>query len=518
MWETLRALDGNLFLVRTKFYVPDKPGSLAKLAELFSKRNINIVLFYYNRSEHPNRVVIEGKALDSESLKSLYEEAQNQGFFEEIYEEDLEITELENILKLSIYLEHKPGTLFKVAQILKKHEANVIYMIFNELVSENKANIAFYVKDSNQINSLLNELNALGYHYNLEYSGVNQEDTNKLIGLNLVEKFYLKLKKILSEEEVENLRKIINASKYLSETLLKFNKEAGQNLEAGQVFANILTFAISSRTKVNTNFFYKKLPSLPIGDILIHTFKLPTGGNLYLLETKDEYVMIDGSYGIYYEDVKKMLRQNGIFPEKIRRIYISHPDADHAGLSGYFEEEFNTEVYLHKDAIDVIENENRVYGVNTPLYDLNHYFTILVNYFTKCKFPQNYKVFNTEEIERYAQFKVIDFFKVGDYKFKVLESLGGHIPGQVFFLCEEAGVIFTADYLLYVPSLTEEEKNILNIPKFLMTSTNANSRIFRQEMELLKNLCIDLDKNLRKQGKGLIIFPGHGDFYPARFL
>lgn len=518
MWEISKSIDDKFIFVRTKLYVTDKPGSLAKLAELFSKRDINIVLFYYNRSEHPNRVIIEGKTFSLENLENLYNILLNQGFLEEIYEENLEIIELENILKLSIYLEHKPGTLFKVAQILKKYEANVIYMIFNELVSENKTNIAFYVKDSKQINRLLNELNELGYHYNLEYSGDNQEDTNRLIGLNLVERFYLKLKKILSEEEVENLKKVVNASKYISETLLNFNKEAGQNLEAGEVFANILTFAISSKTKTQANFFYKRLPSIPLGDILIHSFKLPTGGNIYLLETKDEYIMIDGCYGIYYEDVKKMFRENGIFPEKISKIYLTHPDADHAGVVGYFEEEFNTEVYLHKNAVDVIKNENRAYGVNTPLYELNHYFTILVNYFTKCKFPKNYKVFNIKENEKIYEFKIIDFFKIGNLIFKVLESLGGHIPGQVFFLCEEAGIIFTADYLLYIPSLTEEEKNILNIPKFLMTSTNANSKIFRQEMELLKNLCINLDQNLKTQGKGLLIFPGHGDFYPARLL
>jgi hypothetical protein len=50
------------------------------------------------------------------------------------------------------------------------------------------------------------------------------------------------------------------------------------------------------------------------------------------------------------------------------------------------------------------------------------------------------------------------------------------------------GLFFTGDYLLYVPSLSEEEKSFLNIPKLLMTSTNVNSKIFREEMELLKNL------------------------------
>ena len=37
-------------------------------------------------------------------------------------------------------------------------------------------------------------------------------------------------------------------------------------------------------------------------------------------------------------------------------------------------------------------------------------------------------------------FKIIDNFEVFGLHFKVLESWGGHVPGQVFFLCKEAGL------------------------------------------------------------------------------
>jgi len=518
MWEIFKELEGDFFLLRTQFFVPDRPGSLASLAELFAKRKINIVYFYYNRSEHPNKVIIEAKSEDLEQFKSLYEETKTLGFLEEYFDEVFEITSPENIYKLSVYLEHKPGTLYRIANLLKAYEANVIYMIYNELLSENKANIAIYVKDSHQINNLLNNLNTLGYHYYVEYTGDQQDDTNKLIGLTLLERFYLKLRNFLSDEEITRIKEIINISKELSDTLIKFNKKAGENLEAGSIFANILTFAISSRTKIKENFYYKKLPSLPYGNFILHTFKFPTGANLYLFELDDEYVIIDGSYGIYYEDLKRVLRENKLLPEKVKRIYLTHPDADHAGLSGYFEEEFGTEVYLHPEAIPVIEKENRVYGVKTPLYELNKYFTRLVNYFTKAKFPKKPKTFRTQKLGNIGVFPVIDSFEIGDHTFKVLESLGGHVPGQVFFLCETLGLIFTADYLLYIPSLSEEEKKLLNIPKYLMRSTNADSKRFREEMEQLRSLCLQLDEELRKDGKGLMIFPGHGDFYPSRFL
>jgi len=101
--------------------------------------------------------------------------------------------------------------------------------------------------------------------------------------------------------------------------LINFNKEAGRNLEAGQIFANILAFAVSSRTKTGEKFSYKRLPTLPFGDILLHAFKLPTGGNIYIFEENDTFIMIDGSYGVYYEDVKRMLQENDIDPSQIKK-------------------------------------------------------------------------------------------------------------------------------------------------------------------------------------------------------
>ncbi len=518
MFQLFESTDHSCFLCKTRLYVPDKPGILAKIAEIFAKHSINITYFYYNRSEHPNKIIIEGVNSKKESFKKLYKDLSKENLWTEFYEEDFQITDIKNILKVSAYLENKPGTLAEFARLLKKYEVNVLYMIYNELVSENKAEIALYVKDHSIINKLAQELNLAGYHYNFEYSGTDQENTNKVIGLNLIERFFLRLKKVLDPEEIKEIKNIIQASKNLSETLVNFNKELGKNLEAGQVFTNILVFAFSSRSKTGKNFFYKKLPILPAGDLLIHSFRLPTGGNVYLIQKNDEFVMIDGGYGIYYENVKHMLEENGIDPAKIRRIYISHADADHAGLSGYFEEEFGSRVFMHPEAKGIIENNNRAYGTNTPLFLLNKHFTVLVNHFTRCKFPVNWIPFKTRPKEKIGEFQVIDEFQIGDAKFKVIQSLGGHIQGQVFFLSEDAGILYTADYLLYLPSLSKEEKEILSIPKYLLTSTNTNSGIFRKEMNLLKQLAKEIDEKLKKQGRGLMIFPGHGDYYPARIL
>ena len=518
MFEVWKSVDKEKYLCKTKIYVPDKPGVLAKIADTFATHDINISFFYYNRSEHPNRVIIEGKGDSRKSFEEVLKSFSEEGFLEELFEEDIHITSPENILKVSVFIENKPGTLATFAKVLKDYNINVLYMIYNELVSENRAEIAMYLESPDVVKELAEKLNSLGYHYHLEYTGKHKETTEKFLGLNLLERFFLKLREVLSEEEVEEIKTIITASKNLSQTLLEFGKELGKNLEAGQIFNNILIFAMSSRQHTGQNFSYIKLPSIPVGDLVLHAFRLPTGGNVYVLESKEECVMFDGAYGIYYEDVKRMLKENGIPPEKISRNYLSHADADHAGTSGYFAEEFGTEVFMHPLCKGVIEHNNRAYGTSTPLYQLNKFFTVLVNYFTKCKFPSNWTPFSTKKLGELNGFTVIDEFKVGNSKFKVLESLGGHVPGQVFFLSEDAGLLYSADYLLYIPSLRKEEKEILSIPKYLMLSTNTNSNIFREEMKLLTSLAKTIDESLKSEGKGLLILPGHGDYYPARIL
>jgi hypothetical protein len=79
-------------------------------------------------------------------------------------------------------------------------------------------------------------------------------------------------------------------------------------------------------------------------------------------------------------------------------------------------------------------------------------------------------------------FKVIDRFLIGDLQFEVLESRGGHVPGNVFFLNREYGLLFTADYLLNIKSLTEEDRNALNVYKYLLISPNSNGPLFKEEM------------------------------------
>ncbi len=58
MFQLWQSLDKKQYLCKTVTYLPAKLGYLAKIANLFATQDINITFFHFNRSEHPNRVVI----------------------------------------------------------------------------------------------------------------------------------------------------------------------------------------------------------------------------------------------------------------------------------------------------------------------------------------------------------------------------------------------------------------------------------------------------------------------------
>ncbi len=509
---------GGRFLAKIRAFLVDRPGSLAELASIFSEYSVNIVFFHYNRTEHPNRVLLEVESGSSNSLRLVREELTRRKLLTPEVDADrfeLGVIDTRNILKIEVQLEHRPGTLGNFALLLSRHNANVIHMSYHEEAAETSAHVSLVTHDPEEIDHLLKEMNDRGYYYSTVYRGAGHRHIEDVIGLNLAERFFFSLQKILNTDDIARLKKLVSSSRLLTDSLVNFSREAGKYFEEGGIITSVLAFASASLSKTGGHFSCQKLPPITREGVSCHVFKLPSGGNIALLEGNEGLLMIDCGYGLYYEDVKQMLLDSGFDPAQVRGIYLTHADADHAGMSGYFAREFDTPVYLHGDAKDVIEHENRAWGSDSPLLNLNHYFTVLVNEFTRSRVPDRWTPFKREDTSEVSGFKTIDSFRFSGQTYRVIESLGGHVPGQVFFFGDDSGLIFTADYLLLVESLSPEERELLKYPKFFMQSTNVNSQLFRHEMEILKKFILSLNEKTALRGHEIIVVPGHGDYYPA---
>ena len=241
--------------------------------------------------------------------------------------------------------------------------------------------------------------------------------------------------------------------------------------------------------------------------IELFCFQLPCGGNIFVFNTPDEMVMFDTGFGIYHPDVIKMFQRYGLGDlNKLKRIFITHADADHAGAGGFY----NAISFLHWGTLEAIERANRAYGSKVESSILEEVYTKLINLFSKFTPPQKIEIFPSQVLGLRNIFPIVYRFHVGPLEFEVLESLGGHLYGQVFFLCPQYGLLFTGDSLINFGSLSEERRKFNILAKILMTSVNVDSEIAFKEREALLQIAKELDKKMALQDKRGLICGGHG--------
>jgi len=506
-------------LAKFRVYLPDRPGSLACFASHIGQAGGNISFFHYDRSVDSSRVVVEVQFNNQKSLQELLSSLDKEQFqFDQsgATKDDVLVTTVDSVLEIKVRLANKPGTLAAFARLLAGHDANVIFMLYDEDIDAEAADIAMATGDPQEIDALLQAINEQGCHYRVVYRGSSEQEAANIIGLKMVEKFLLRLKKLLPSSDLAEIKSLVKSSRDLQQDLTNFAAEAGKDLEAGDVFETVLTFASQSRSSINEKFKASVMGPLRFPDrVSLWGFRLPTSENFYLFQDNDDLTMIDAGHGIYYDDIKKLIAQQGMDPSKVRRIYVTHPDTDHAGSAGYFEREFGTAVFMHPGSAEVMSHMNRAHGSSGSLLNLNKYYTRLSVRFTECRFPEQPQYFATDGLSMTGGFRTIDCFKIGTLDFEVLESHGGHTPGLVFYLNRAFGLLFTSDFLLNVKSLTPEDKEHLGIYRYLLTSPNKDSRVYKEETAALRKMMIDMDAELKKKGRGAFIFPGHGAYYGA---
>ncbi len=507
-----------LMLVKFHVYLPDQPGSLAGLASDIASAGGNISFFHYDRSIDAGRVAVEVQFGSEAGPQAMVRDLQKNPYSSEplrTSSHEVEVLSLENVLEIKVRLENRPGTLASFAALLAEHNANVIYMLYDKDIDAGSADIALATRDTTEITRLLAAMNEQGRHYRVVYRGADAEGAAHVIGLKMVEKFFLKLKRLLPESDIEDLRSLVRSSAELEQDLVRFYTEAGRNLEAGDVFEKVLALASRSRAKTGDKFRALEMPPLELpGTVRLLSFRLPTSENFFLFVHGGELTMIDTGHGVYYEDIKGLLRTRQLDPAAVKRIFITHPDTDHAGGSGYFQQEFGAEVYMHPGAQEVIRYRNRGVGASGGLLNLNKYYTRLSSRFTECRFPERITYFPVRDRGRAGRFRTIADFAIGPLRFEAVESHGGHTPGLLFYLNREQGLLFTSDFLLNVPSLSADEKEHLSIYRYLLTNPNRDTHVYTEETEALKDLAKEVQQGLVPTGGKVTIFPGHGAHYP----
>lgn len=470
--------------------MPDEPGALHRAAEIVKSYSGNIIRIQYDRRIDPATVFFEVTAAP-ETYSRMKEDLHAIGYLQET------LPTL-GFLKFSVYLPHEPGSLFELLTYVTGAGANIAYIDFDDRRPDpGRVTISLNVEETAIVESLLDRLKSRYRLEILEYdvTGERLDDTVFYV------RFAQTVRGLIGSTEDEFLLSLLQDVNHIVQEL----NSLGQ--DPREVFESVLLVGRTLRDTTGDR-FYADVQRIGLADdVEVVCFQMPGGGNIFLLRAPDETVMIDTGYGIYHEDAVRMFRHYDLGDLKeIKRIYVTHADADHCGAAGFFD----AKAYTHAGSLEVIRRANRAYGSRSESSILEEVYTTVINLFSRFAPPENPELFPTEACGTRSIFPVLDRIRVHDVEFEVLESLGGHMHGQVYLFCPDHGIIFTADTLINFGSLDEDRKRYNSLADFLVTSVNVDSDCARRERKALLELVRETDEELAPRGRRCLVACGHG--------
>lgn len=470
--------------------IPDQPGALHRAAGIISRHQGNINRIQFDRRIDPHTVFFEVTSTP-DARQAISNGLQELGYLQ---------TALKRLsfLKLSVHIPHTPGALLDFLRCTTSHRANIALIDFDDRGSSpDLLTVSLNLEESTAVSCLLDQLKSLYRMEVLEYdtSGKYLDDTV----------FYLRfaqaIRGLVGESGDEFLLKLLGDINHIVQELM--NKGQDPRL----VFESILLTGETLRD-TRGNGFYADIQEIRLADdVTLLCIQPPCGGNVFLLDTPGECVMIDTGYGIYHQDIGMMIRTHvpGAL-ERLSRIIITHADADHCGAGGLYP----VPSLMHAGTMDIIRVSNRAYGSRSQSSILEEVYTTLINLFSRFCPPKNAIMIPLPSGAMRGRFPLLSTFRIGAHRFEILEGLGGHLHGQIYLYSPELGVFFAADTIINFDHLSGERARYNTLAVNLVTSVNVDSERAREERREILDIVSGNTGPFYGKREGCLICGGHG--------
>lgn len=195
--------------------------------------------------------------------------------------------------------------------------------------------------------------------------------------------------------------------------------------------------------------------------------------NIYLVDFKDELIIIDSGAGVDVEAVIKNIKRDGLNPDKLSKIFFTHSHADHAGGAFELKKRFNCSIYMSELEAGFLEH-----GVEKELaLDIAKKTGL---------YSKDYQLVNCGVDNK---LKNGDTIKTGGVEIKAI-NVPGHSKGSLCYLMKlpEGNVLFSGD-VVFANGLI-----------LLLNCDGSELSDYRKYISRLSNLNIDM------------LFPGHSLF------
>ena len=475
-------------MIRTQSFVtrlPDRHGALLLASGIIKENNGDIIRVSFNKSVDMHTVFMEvrGEESDLANIRS--------ALFEVGYlEENLMPTQ---IIMLNIRHATGPGTIYPILQILNHHKVNISYINGQEQTDDYATlRLGLLIEDPNKIQKILDEISTL-YPVDIEdYNPAENPLDNTVFYIRLASEIQ-KLFDLSNEKTIE----FMSESNRVLQTVQKIGEDPRMVFEYIQEFAHKL--ARYRGAKFN--------PFITQYDLTqktrLHVIEPPLGSNTYILEYENQLLLMDSGFALYADEMLQVLHT--LFPDFDKRekiMMITHADVDHCGLLSVIKD---ARILLNlKSAKGFIRQRDNKTDYREK--NIDHLGYSRLSRIFSCYEPpeeSRFEIFGADAPDQHDEMLLIHTFTFGDLEFEVYEGSGGHLYGEMIYICRNPRIAFTGDVFLNTKGFSDRLKEFLALAPYMMSSVNVDPPRAMQMLKVTRQMLADL-------GAGTLVCTGHG--------
>lgn len=475
-------------MIRTQTFVtrlPDRHGALLLASGIIKARNGDITRVSYNKSVDLNTVFLEVRGEEAD-LAAIRQALSEIGYLEE----DLPPAQ---VIMLNIRHAAGVGTIYPILQILNRHQVNISYINGQEQSAESAMlRLGLLIEDPSQIKQILDEISAL-YPVDIEDYNLTENPLDNTVFYIRIASEIQKLFDLSNEKTIE----FMSESSRVLETVQKLGEDPRKVFEYIRDFA----YKLARYRGAGFNPFITQYDLT--GQTRLHVIEPPLGSNTYILENGRQLLLMDSGFALYANEMLQVLHT--LFPDFDKRekiMMITHADVDHCGLLSVIKD---ARIVLNlKSAQGFIRQRDNLTDYREK--NIDHLGYSRLSRIFSCYEPpeeSRFEIFGAQAPEQHEEMLLIHRFTFGDLEFEVYEGSGGHLYGELIYICRNPRLAFTGDVFLNTKGFSDRLKEFLALAPYMMSSVNVDPPRAKEMLQATRRMLTEL-------GPGTLVCTGHG--------